>query len=169
MDRIAARNVAGPLLLLNFLMYFILLVFASWCMNRYIDGQTAEARTSKLAFLVLFIKGIWLIDSDRYRREWSNRALPNILGVSSSAWNSIQTSRRQPPQNVAERQLRHRLHHFHRRLGCHRSCFRVIFSTNMLCYLYGLNIMFIFYSAPSFRWNSSLWYTRVENVIEYFN
>lgn len=40
MDRIAARNMAGPLLLLNLVMYFIVLFFASWCLNRYINGQT---------------------------------------------------------------------------------------------------------------------------------
>lgn len=42
MDRLAARNMAGPLLLLNLIMYFIVLFFASWCLNRYINGQTAH-------------------------------------------------------------------------------------------------------------------------------
>ncbi|KAK8480373.1 hypothetical protein V6N13_069989 [Hibiscus sabdariffa] len=34
------RNVAAPLLFLNLVMYFIVLGFASWCVNRYINGQT---------------------------------------------------------------------------------------------------------------------------------
>ncbi|XWS53729.1 hypothetical protein CRYUN_Cryun10bG0025500 [Craigia yunnanensis] len=34
------RNIAAPLLFLNLIMYFIVLGFASWCINRYIDGQT---------------------------------------------------------------------------------------------------------------------------------
>ncbi|KEH43462.1 hypothetical protein MtrunA17_Chr1g0199041 [Medicago truncatula] len=34
------RNVLGPLLFLNLVMYFIVLGFASWCLNRFINGQT---------------------------------------------------------------------------------------------------------------------------------
>ncbi|KAL8167167.1 hypothetical protein V2J09_008666 [Rumex salicifolius] len=34
------RNIAGPLLFLNLLMYLIVLGFASWCLNRFINGQT---------------------------------------------------------------------------------------------------------------------------------
>ncbi|OMO53820.1 AWPM-19-like protein [Corchorus capsularis] len=34
------RNVAAPLLFLNLIMYFIVLGFASWCINRYINGMT---------------------------------------------------------------------------------------------------------------------------------
>ncbi|KAJ7955503.1 AWPM-19-like family protein [Quillaja saponaria] len=34
------RNIAAPLLFLNLVMYFIVLGFASWCLNRYINGQT---------------------------------------------------------------------------------------------------------------------------------
>ncbi|GAB2266711.1 Membrane protein pm19l [Dionaea muscipula] len=34
------RNVAGPLLFLNLVMYLIVLGFASWCLNRFINGQT---------------------------------------------------------------------------------------------------------------------------------
>ncbi|XP_022722676.1 uncharacterized protein LOC111279878 [Durio zibethinus] len=36
------RNIAAPLLFLNLVMYFIVLGFASWCINRYINGQTAH-------------------------------------------------------------------------------------------------------------------------------
>lgn len=34
------RNIAAPLLFLNLIMYFIVLGFASWCINRFINGQT---------------------------------------------------------------------------------------------------------------------------------
>ncbi|OWM63299.1 membrane protein PM19L [Punica granatum] len=34
------RTVAGPLLFLNFVMYLIVIGFASWCLNRVINGQT---------------------------------------------------------------------------------------------------------------------------------
>ncbi|PPD95130.1 hypothetical protein GOBAR_DD07819 [Gossypium barbadense] len=36
------RNAAAPLLFLNLIMYFIVLGFASWCINRFINGQTAH-------------------------------------------------------------------------------------------------------------------------------
>ncbi|EOY06235.1 AWPM-19-like - like 1 [Theobroma cacao] len=36
------RNIAAPLLFLNLVMYFIVLGFASWCVNRYINAQTAH-------------------------------------------------------------------------------------------------------------------------------
>lgn len=54
MDRIAARNMAGPLLLLNLVMYFIVLGFASWCLNRYINGQTAHP-SKLLCFNLVFL------------------------------------------------------------------------------------------------------------------
>ncbi|CAA7015318.1 unnamed protein product [Microthlaspi erraticum] len=34
------RNIAAPLLFLNLIMYLIVLGFSSWCLNRYINGQT---------------------------------------------------------------------------------------------------------------------------------
>ena len=34
------RNIAAPLLFLNLIMYLIVLGFASWCINKYINGQT---------------------------------------------------------------------------------------------------------------------------------
>ena len=36
------RNVASPLLFLNLVLYFVVLGFASWCVNRYINGQTSH-------------------------------------------------------------------------------------------------------------------------------
>ncbi|OIW21307.1 hypothetical protein TanjilG_31636 [Lupinus angustifolius] len=34
------RNVAAPLMFLNLIMYFLVLGFASWCLNRFINGTT---------------------------------------------------------------------------------------------------------------------------------
>ncbi|KAK4770409.1 hypothetical protein SAY87_030941 [Trapa incisa] len=34
------RNVAGPLLFLNFVLYVLVIGFASWCMNHYINSHT---------------------------------------------------------------------------------------------------------------------------------
>ena len=34
------RNVAAPLLFLNLAMYLIVIGFASWCLNHFINGQT---------------------------------------------------------------------------------------------------------------------------------
>ncbi|KAK6914180.1 AWPM-19-like [Dillenia turbinata] len=39
MAQTVGRNLAGPLLFLNFVMYIIVLGFASWCVNKYINGQ----------------------------------------------------------------------------------------------------------------------------------
>ncbi|KAL1806379.1 hypothetical protein DCAR_0832182 [Daucus carota subsp. sativus] len=36
----AGRNIAAPLLFLNLVMYFLVLGFASWCLNRFINGTT---------------------------------------------------------------------------------------------------------------------------------
>ncbi|KAK3025657.1 hypothetical protein RJ639_041949 [Escallonia herrerae] len=40
MAQTVGRNVAAPLLFLNLVMYLIVLGFASWCLNRFINGQT---------------------------------------------------------------------------------------------------------------------------------
>ena len=42
MAQTVGRNIAAPLLFLNLIMYFIVLGFASWCLNRYINGQTGH-------------------------------------------------------------------------------------------------------------------------------
>ncbi|XP_019181450.1 PREDICTED: uncharacterized protein LOC109176467 [Ipomoea nil] len=40
MARTVARTLAAPLLFLNLIMYVIVLGFASWCLNKFINGQT---------------------------------------------------------------------------------------------------------------------------------
>ena len=34
------RNIAGPLLFLNLIMYIVVVGFASWCLNKYINFST---------------------------------------------------------------------------------------------------------------------------------
>jgi hypothetical protein len=34
------RTIAAPLLFINLLMYLLVVGFASWCLNRFINGQT---------------------------------------------------------------------------------------------------------------------------------
>ncbi|KAG6759161.1 hypothetical protein POTOM_035629 [Populus tomentosa] len=52
MAQTVGRNIAAPLLFLNLLMYAIALGFASWCTNRYINGQTSHP--SVLAVALIF-------------------------------------------------------------------------------------------------------------------
>ncbi|KAF8081171.1 hypothetical protein N665_0902s0024 [Sinapis alba] len=40
MAKTVGRNIAAPLLFLNLVMYLIVLGFATWCVNKYINGQT---------------------------------------------------------------------------------------------------------------------------------
>ncbi|ESR33632.1 hypothetical protein CICLE_v10006007mg [Citrus x clementina] len=40
MAQTVGRNIAAPLLFLNLIMYLIVVGFASWCLNRFINGQT---------------------------------------------------------------------------------------------------------------------------------
>ncbi|XP_031114200.1 membrane protein PM19L [Ipomoea triloba] len=40
MARTVARTLAAPLLFLNLIMYLIVLGFSSWCLNKFINGQT---------------------------------------------------------------------------------------------------------------------------------
>lgn len=49
MAQTMGRNMAAPLLFLNLIMYFILIGFTSWCLNRYINGTTYHP--SKFSFL----------------------------------------------------------------------------------------------------------------------
>ncbi|XP_057772338.1 membrane protein PM19L-like [Salvia miltiorrhiza] len=95
MDRIAARNMAGPLLLLNLIMYFIVLVFASWCLNRYIDGRTAHpsvggngATGHLLTFSVLAaVLGIVSkIGGGNHLRTWRNDSFATASTTSTAAW-----------------------------------------------------------------------------------
>lgn len=40
MAQTVGRNVAAPLLFINLIMYLLIIGFASWCIDRYINGQT---------------------------------------------------------------------------------------------------------------------------------
>lgn len=53
MAQTVGRNIAAPLLFLNLIMYIIVLGFASWCLNRYINGQTNHPSKFMLSLFLL--------------------------------------------------------------------------------------------------------------------
>lgn len=54
------RNIAAPLLFLNLVMYLIVLGFSSWCINRFINGQTNHP--SKFFFKSLSLLCMYVYD-----------------------------------------------------------------------------------------------------------
>lgn len=57
MAQTVGRNVAAPLLFLNLIMYFIVVGFASWCLNKFINGQTNHPSKFILYYLSFFFVG----------------------------------------------------------------------------------------------------------------
>jgi flagellar biogenesis protein FliO len=65
MAQAVGRNIAAPLLFLNLVMYLIVIGFASWCLNKLINGQTnhpskfmlslCDANTTTMGFSVRLI------------------------------------------------------------------------------------------------------------------
>ncbi|KAL1561661.1 Membrane protein pm19l [Salvia divinorum] len=95
MARTVARNLAAPLLFLNLIMYFIVLGFTSWCLNRYINGQTAHpsmggngATPHFLSFAILAsVLGIVSkIAGGSHLRAWRNDSLAAAGSSSIVAW-----------------------------------------------------------------------------------
>ncbi|KAK4421645.1 Membrane protein PM19L [Sesamum alatum] len=95
MARTVARNLAAPLLFINLIMYFIVLGFASWCLNRYINGQTAHpsmggngATGHFLTFSILAaVLGIVSkIAGGSHLRAWRNDSLAAAGSSSILAW-----------------------------------------------------------------------------------
>lgn len=39
LEALGRRNVAGPLLLLNLVLYVFMMEFASWALNSFVDGR----------------------------------------------------------------------------------------------------------------------------------
>ncbi|EXC58967.1 hypothetical protein L484_000734 [Morus notabilis] len=67
MAQTVGRNIAAPLLFLNLIMYFIVVGFASWCLNRFINGQTNHP-------------------SGNHIRAWRNDSLAAAAALSLIAW-----------------------------------------------------------------------------------
>ena len=42
LEALGRRNVAGPLLLLNLVLYVLMMGFASWALNSFVDGRRQQ-------------------------------------------------------------------------------------------------------------------------------
>ncbi|GLT42074.1 hypothetical protein SLA2020_160950 [Shorea laevis] len=89
------RNMAAPLLFLNLVMYAIVLGFASWCINRFINGQTNhpsfggnEATSFFLTFAILaaVVGIVSKFAGGNHIRAWRNDSLAAAGASSLIAW-----------------------------------------------------------------------------------
>ncbi|XP_057504594.1 membrane protein PM19L-like [Actinidia eriantha] len=89
------RNIAAPLLFLNLVMYFIVLGFASWCLNRYINGQThhpsfggngATGCFLTFAILAAVLGIVSKFAGGNHIRLWRNDSLAAAGASSLVAW-----------------------------------------------------------------------------------
>ena len=55
MAQMVGRNLAAPLLFLNLIMYIIVVGFASWNLNHFINGQTNYPGNNNLRRIILII------------------------------------------------------------------------------------------------------------------
>ncbi|OAY28170.1 membrane protein PM19L [Manihot esculenta] len=89
------RNLAAPLLFLNLIMYVIALGFASWCLNRYINGQTyhpsfggngATGFFLTFAILACVVGIVSKFAGGTHIRAWRNDSLAAAGASSLVAW-----------------------------------------------------------------------------------
>ncbi|KAI5649851.1 hypothetical protein M9H77_35856 [Catharanthus roseus] len=95
MARTVGRNLAAPLLFLNLIMYFVVLGFASWCLNKYINGQTnhpsfggngATPFLLTFAILAAVLGIISKFAGGNHLRAWRNDSLAAAGSSSLVAW-----------------------------------------------------------------------------------
>ncbi|CAL8990148.1 unnamed protein product [Prunus brigantina] len=95
MAQTVGRNVAAPLLFLNLIMYFIVVGFASWCLNKFINGQTNHpsfgGNGATMFFLIFAIlAGVMGIASKlagaNHIRAWRSDSLAAAGSSSLVAW-----------------------------------------------------------------------------------
>ncbi|KAL3812401.1 hypothetical protein ACJIZ3_013669 [Penstemon smallii] len=95
MARPVARTLAAPLLFMNLLMYFIVLGFASWCLNRYINGQTGHPSMGgngatpyflTFAILAAVLGIVSKIAGGSHLRAWRSDSLAAAGSSSILAW-----------------------------------------------------------------------------------
>ncbi|KAA8527830.1 hypothetical protein F0562_035301 [Nyssa sinensis] len=89
------RNVVAPLLFLNLIMYFIVLGFASWCLNRFINGQTNHpsfgGNGATMFFLIFAILAAVLgivskLAGAFHARAWRSDSLASATSSALAAW-----------------------------------------------------------------------------------
>ncbi|XP_048141944.1 membrane protein PM19L [Rhodamnia argentea] len=89
------RNLAGPLLFLNLVMYVIVVGFASWCLNRFINGQTGHpsfgGNGATMFFLIFaLLAGVVGVISKlagaSHVRAWRNESLAAAASSALIAW-----------------------------------------------------------------------------------
>ncbi|OAY55475.1 membrane protein PM19L [Manihot esculenta] len=89
------RNLAAPLLFLNLIMYAITLGFASWCLNRYINGQTyhpsfgGNGATSFFLTFAILASVVGIVSKfagGTHIRAWRNESLGAAGATSLMAW-----------------------------------------------------------------------------------
>ncbi|XP_010262475.1 PREDICTED: uncharacterized protein LOC104600988 [Nelumbo nucifera] len=89
------RNIAAPLLFLNLILYTLVVGFASWCLNRFINGQTGNpgfgGNGATIFFLVFSIlAGVVGVASkfagSNHMRAWRNDSLAAAGSSSLVAW-----------------------------------------------------------------------------------
>ncbi|KAK9287980.1 hypothetical protein L1049_016425 [Liquidambar formosana] len=95
MAQTVGRNIAAPLLFLNLIMYIIVLGFASWCLNRYINGLTYHpgygGNGATLFFLIFAILAGVIgaaskLAGGNHIRAWRNDSLAAAASSSLIAW-----------------------------------------------------------------------------------
>ncbi|CAA6662546.1 unnamed protein product [Spirodela intermedia] len=89
------RSIAAPLLFLNLLMYAVVLVFSSWNLNNFIDGQTRHpdiAGNSATFYFLLFaiLAGVLGLASKlagaNHVRSWRSDSLAAAASSALVAW-----------------------------------------------------------------------------------
>ncbi|XP_065864928.1 membrane protein PM19L [Euphorbia lathyris] len=90
-----SRNIAGPLLFLNLIMYAIALGFASWCLNRYINGQTyhpsfgGNGATGFFLIFAMLASVVGIVSKfagGNHIRAWRNDSLAAAGSAALMAW-----------------------------------------------------------------------------------
>ncbi|XP_031251192.1 membrane protein PM19L [Pistacia vera] len=95
MAQTVGRNIAAPLLFLNLIMYLIVLGFSSWCLNRFINGQTHHpsfvGNGATMFFLIFSILAAVTgvaskLVGANHIRAWRNDSLASAGSSSLVAW-----------------------------------------------------------------------------------